>query len=47
MKHPKQIARPALPDAHQLSALELNTYKFTDSHTVLTPEILEKNRPVQ
>ena len=44
MRHPKKIARPTLPDARPLSALEMNALKFTDKHTVLTPEYLEKMR---
>lgn len=28
--------------ARVLSALELNNYHFSDKHTVLTPEVLEK-----
>ena len=38
----KLIHRPTLESAHELSALELNNYHFSDKHTVLTPELLEK-----
>lgn len=38
----KPIHRPALDHARVLSALELNNYRFSDKHTVLTPELLEK-----
>lgn len=31
-----------LESARVLSALELNNYRFSDKHTVLTPELLEK-----
>lgn len=42
MSHPRQIERPTLPDAKPLTAAELNSLKFTDRHTLLTPEYLEK-----
>lgn len=38
----KPIHRPSLDHARVLSALELNNYRFSDKHTVLTPELLEK-----
>lgn len=38
----KRIHRPTLETARVLSALELNNYHFSDKHTVLTPELLEK-----
>lgn len=44
MTHPIQIAPPKLKSAHKLSALELNSLKFTEAHTILTPELLEKMR---
>lgn len=41
MTHPKQIARPKLKDARNLSPMELNSLKFCDRRTVLTPKLLE------
>lgn len=41
---PKQIARPDLKSAQQLAPMQLNDLKFTDTHTVLTPELL-RTRP--
>lgn len=38
----KRIHRPTLETARELSALELNNYRFSGKHTVLTPELLEK-----
>lgn len=38
----KRIHRPTLESARVLSALELNNYRFSGKHTVLTPELLEK-----
>lgn len=38
----KRIHRPTLETARVLSALELNNYRFSGKHTVLTPELLEK-----
>lgn len=38
----KRIHRPTLESARMLSALELNNYRFSGKHTVLTPELLEK-----
>lgn len=38
----KRIHRPTLETARVLSGLELNNYRFSDKHTVLTPELLEK-----
>ena len=38
----KRIHRPTLETARLLSALELNNYRFSGKHTVLTPELLEK-----
>lgn len=42
MKKIKILQRPELPDAHVLSAAELNKYRLSDKHTVLTPELLAK-----
>lgn len=42
MKRPLQIAPPELKSARRLSPMELNGVKFTDRHTLLTPELLEK-----
>lgn len=38
----KRIHRPTLETARVLSAMELNNYRFSGKHTVLTPELLEK-----
>ena len=38
----KRIVKPELTDAKVLSPLELNKYRFSDKHTVLTPDQLEK-----
>lgn len=45
MTRPLQIARPELKGARALSPMELNAVKFTDRHTLLTPELLEKMKP--
>lgn len=42
MKKVKILQRPELPDAHVLSAVEMNKYRLSDGHTVLTPELLAK-----
>ena len=42
MKAMKRIVKPELTDAKELSPLELNKYRFSDKHTVLTPDQLEK-----
>lgn len=42
MKVMKRIVKPELTDAKVLSPLELNKYRFSDKHTVLTPDQLEK-----
>lgn len=41
-KKPKHIKRPTLKSGRLLSALELNSIKCEDAHTVLTPEMLER-----
>lgn len=42
MSAPKHIPRPTLSSATPLRAPELNNIRFSDKHTPLTPEILEK-----
>lgn len=42
MKKVKTIQRPTLPGAQILSAAELNKYRLSDKHTILTPEILAR-----
>jgi hypothetical protein len=44
---PKQIPGPDLPSAQVLSPMELNNLKFTDRHTLLTPEVLESHAPAE
>ncbi len=38
----KKITRPQLTDAVKLTPRELNDMRFSQKHTVLTPEQLEK-----
>lgn len=42
IKTMKRIIRPQLTDAVKLTARELNDMCFSQKHTVLTPEQLEK-----
>ncbi len=42
MKKVKTIQRPDIAGACVLTAAQLNKYRFSDRHTVLTPELLEK-----
>lgn len=42
MKKVKTIQPPQLPDAHVMTAAEMNRYRLSDKHTVLTPELLAK-----
>lgn len=41
--NPKRIPHPDLKDARQLGPMDLNAIKFTDKHTLLTPEVLERH----
>lgn len=36
---------PEIPSARVLTPLELNKIRFTDKHTVITPEMLEDKNP--
>ena len=44
---PKHISRPDVQSAMVLSPMELNNLKFTDRHTLLTPELLESHAPTE
>lgn len=41
---PKQIEQPEIESAHVMTAGELNGMKFSDRHTILTPEVLKAHR---
>lgn len=42
MKKIKQIPVPDLPGVKELTAAELNRYRFSEGHSVLTPEMLSR-----
>lgn len=42
MKKVKTIQRPQLSGAHVMTAAEMNKFRLSDKHTVLTPELLAR-----
>ncbi len=40
MKEPKQIRHPEFTNAEKLTPMQLNALRYTDKHTLLTPEVM-------